>query len=80
MLIVSAATIGGPPYLLLDEPSLGLAPIVVREIYAFFTKRCRANGTSVLRAKQMAAMARTCRPKGMCCVKVGCSAWAPLQI
>lgn len=57
MLIVSAATICEPSYLLLDEPSLGLAPIVVREIYAFFTERCRENGTTVLLAEQMAAMA-----------------------
>ncbi|MBS0642465.1 MAG: ABC transporter ATP-binding protein [Acetobacteraceae bacterium] len=57
MLIVSAATICEPSYLLLDEPSLGLAPIVVREIYHFFTDRCRENGTTVLLAEQMAAMA-----------------------
>jgi branched-chain amino acid transport system ATP-binding protein len=64
MLIVSAATIGDPPYLLLDEPSLGLAPIMVREIYAFFTERCRANGTTVLLAEQMAAMALNVSAQG----------------
>lgn len=57
MLIVSAATICNPSYLLLDEPSLGLAPIIVHEIYAFFTERCREDGTTVLLAEQMAAMA-----------------------
>jgi len=57
MLIVSAATIGNPSYLLLDEPSLGLAPIIVQEIYAFFTERCREDGTTVLLAEQMAALA-----------------------
>lgn len=57
MLIVSAATICNPSYLLLDEPSLGLAPIIVQEIYAFFTERCREDGTTVLLAEQMAAMA-----------------------
>lgn len=57
MLIVSAATIGNPTYLLLDEPSLGLAPIIVQEIYAFFTERCREDGTTVLLAEQMAALA-----------------------
>ena len=57
MLIVSAATICNPPYLLLDEPSLGLAPIVVREIYAFLTERCREHGTTVLLAEQMAKLA-----------------------
>lgn len=64
MLIVSAATICEPPYLLLDEPSLGLAPIVVREIYAFFMERCRESGTTVLLAEQMAAMALNVSAQG----------------
>jgi len=64
MLIVSAATICEPPYLLLDEPSLGLAPIIVREIYAFFTERCREHGTTVLLAEQMAAMALNVSARG----------------
>jgi len=57
MMIVSAATICNPSTLLLDEPSLGLAPIVVQEIYAFFTERCREDGTTVLLTEQMAALA-----------------------
>ncbi len=57
MLIVSVATICNPATLLLDEPSLGLAPIIVQEIYAFFTERCREDGTTVLLAEQMAALA-----------------------
>jgi branched-chain amino acid transport system ATP-binding protein len=57
MLIVSAATICTPPYLLLDEPSLGLAPIIVRDIYAFITESCREHGTTVLLAEQMAKLA-----------------------
>ena len=48
---------GNPVCLLLDEPSLGLAPIIVQEIYAFFTKRCQEDGTTVLLAEQMAALA-----------------------
>jgi len=57
MMIVSAATICNPSTLLLDEPSLGLAPIIVQEIYAFFTKRCREDHTTVLLTEQMAALA-----------------------
>ncbi len=57
MMIVSSATICDPSYLLLDEPSLGLAPIIVNEIYAFFTQRCHEEGTTVLLAEQMAALA-----------------------
>jgi branched-chain amino acid transport system ATP-binding protein len=56
MLIVSVATICNPDTLLLDEPSLGLAPIIVQESYAFFTERCREDGTTVLLAEQMAAL------------------------
>jgi branched-chain amino acid transport system ATP-binding protein len=36
---------------------LGLAPIIVQESYAFFTERCREDGTTVLLAEQMAALA-----------------------
>jgi branched-chain amino acid transport system ATP-binding protein len=57
MVIVSAATICNPSHLLLDEPSLGLAPIIVREIYAFITESCREHGTTVLLAEQMATLA-----------------------
>lgn len=64
MLIVSAATIGNPRYLLLDEPSLGLAPMIVQEIYAFFTERCSQDGTTVLLAEQMAALALTVSTHG----------------
>lgn len=64
MMIVSAATICDPSYLLLDEPSLGLAPIIVNEIYAFFTERCRETGTTVLLAEQMAALALTVSTHG----------------
>jgi branched-chain amino acid transport system ATP-binding protein len=64
MLIVSCATIGDPSTLLLDEPSLGLAPIIVQEIYAFFTERCRQDGITILLAEQMAAMAIGVSSKG----------------
>lgn len=57
MLILSCATIRSPRYLLLDEPSLGLAPIIVRQIYAFITDYARRSGTTVLIAEQMATLA-----------------------
>jgi branched-chain amino acid transport system ATP-binding protein len=57
MLILSCATIRGPRYLLLDEPSLGLAPIIVRQIYAFITDYTRLSGTTVVVAEQMATLA-----------------------
>jgi branched-chain amino acid transport system ATP-binding protein len=45
-----------PRVLLLDEPSLGLAPILVREIFAAIG-RLRAQGVTVLLVEQMAAQA-----------------------
>ena len=57
MMIVSAATICEPSHLLLDEPSLGLAPLIVQEIYRFITTSCEAHGTTVLLAEQMAKLA-----------------------
>ena len=45
-----------PRVLLLDEPSLGLAPILVREIFAAI-ERLRTQGVTVLLVEQMAAQA-----------------------
>jgi branched-chain amino acid transport system ATP-binding protein len=57
MLILSCATIRSPRYLLLDEPSLGLAPVIVTQIYEFITSYARNSGATVIIAEQMAAVA-----------------------
>jgi branched-chain amino acid transport system ATP-binding protein len=57
MTIISCATIRAPRYLLLDEPSLGLAPIVVTQIYDFITSYAQRSGSAILLAEQMAALA-----------------------
>ena len=57
MVILSCATIRSPRVLLLDEPSLGLAPIIVRQIHAFITDFARASGATVVIAEQMATAA-----------------------
>lgn len=57
MLILSAALIHEPRYLLLDEPSLGLAPIVVQQIYAVIRAVCRDSGTTILLSEQIATLA-----------------------
>ena len=57
MLILSCAMIRKPKYLLLDEPSLGLAPIIVRQIFQFIGSVCRGQGTTVLLNEQMASLA-----------------------
>jgi branched-chain amino acid transport system ATP-binding protein len=57
MVILSCTTIRSPRVLLLDEPSLGLAPIIVRQIYDFIGEFARASGATVLIAEQMATIA-----------------------
>ena len=56
MLAVARGLMAKPRVLLLDEPSLGLAPILVREIFAAI-ERLRAQGVTVLLVEQMAAQA-----------------------
>jgi len=56
MLAVARGLMARPRVLLLDEPSLGLAPLLVREIFAA-VGRLRAQGVTVLLVEQMAAQA-----------------------
>lgn len=57
MLILSCATIRAPRLLLLDEPSLGLAPIIVSQVYDFIREFVRASGVTVVLTEQMASLA-----------------------
>jgi branched-chain amino acid transport system ATP-binding protein len=56
MLAIGRALMAKPRLLLLDEPSIGLAPLVVQEIFATI-RRLNAEGLSILLAEQNAAMA-----------------------
>lgn len=56
MLAVGRALMSGPTLLLLDEPSLGLAPKVIAEIFAVLDA-LRESGVSVLLAEQDARLA-----------------------
>jgi branched-chain amino acid transport system ATP-binding protein len=56
MLAVGRALMAQPKLLMLDEPSLGLAPLVVREIFAII-ERLRAQGVSILLVEQNARAA-----------------------
>lgn len=53
MVAIGRALMSRPKMLLLDEPSLGLAPLVVKQVFEV-VKRINANGTSVLLAEQNA--------------------------
>lgn len=53
MLAIGRALMGNPKILLLDEPSLGLAPIIVRDIFNII-KRIRDEGRTILIVEQNA--------------------------
>ena len=56
MLAVGRALMGKPRLLMLDEPSLGLAPLVVRDIFATIAA-LRATGVTILLVEQNARAA-----------------------
>ncbi|MDP9124292.1 MAG: ATP-binding cassette domain-containing protein, partial [Pseudomonadota bacterium] len=56
MLAIGRALMGAPRLLMLDEPSLGLAPLVVKEIFRII-ERLRETGTTILLIEQNARAA-----------------------
>jgi branched-chain amino acid transport system ATP-binding protein len=56
MLAIARALMARPKLLMLDEPSLGLAPLIVREVFAVI-RRLREEGMTILLVEQMANQA-----------------------
>jgi branched-chain amino acid transport system ATP-binding protein len=57
MLAVSRALMLKPRLLLLDEPSFGLAPLIVQELFEIFRAINKSDGISMLLVEQNAALA-----------------------
>ncbi len=63
MLAVGRALMGRPKLLLLDEPSLGLAPIIVEQLFEQIV-RINQQGVTILLVEQNAAMALAVATRG----------------
>jgi branched-chain amino acid transport system ATP-binding protein len=57
MLVMGRALMAHPRLLMLDEPSLGLAPLVVREIFEIIKRINEEQGTTIILVEQNANMA-----------------------
>ncbi len=64
MLAISRALMARPRLLLLDEPSMGLAPLVTRQIFEIITTITRERNTTVFLVEQNANLALQTADRG----------------
>ncbi len=64
MLAIGRALMATPKMLLLDEPSMGLAPLVVQEIFRVLERLRREQGTTILLVEQNAKAALKLADRG----------------
>jgi branched-chain amino acid transport system ATP-binding protein len=63
MLAIGRALMSEPRLLLLDEPSMGLAPVIVQQVFAAL-RQLQENGLTVLVSEQNASVALACADHG----------------
>jgi branched-chain amino acid transport system ATP-binding protein len=64
MLAIARALMARPKLVLLDEPSLGLAPLITQELFRTLGELNRADGTSMLIVEQNAGLALNLAARG----------------
>lgn len=64
MLAIARALMAKPKLLLLDEPSLGLAPLIVQQIFDIIATINREDGTAILLVEQNANLALQASKRG----------------